>query len=94
MFNPADFRHHLEGFDLSEAEKDDYIRTLAGALDSVIDRILSEPGPASGRVDNSSKPALKAPKDPQDMVDYKHDYLTELFEECARDAALNEGDDE
>ena len=92
MLNPADFRHHLDGFDLSDAEKDDYILTLAGALDGVIDTIFENA--AAGRsVDKLSKPTLTAPKESSDMLQSKQ-YLTQSFEECAREAAPDEADDE
>ena len=68
-FNPADFRHHLEDYDLSEAEKDDYIRTLAGVLDGVIDEAFRDAATNGGSVDKSSNSALTAPDMPSDMVE-------------------------
>jgi hypothetical protein len=93
MLNPADYRHHLNGFGLSDAEKDDYILMLAGVLDGVIDTIFETSAKSAQSVDKSSNKALTAPKESPDMVQSKQ-YLTELFEECVREATLDEADDD
>ena len=68
-FNPQDFRHHLDGFDLSEAEKDDYIRTLAGVMQNVIDAMLESENVTNAVGDKSRKVALTAPDGTDDVVD-------------------------
>ena len=68
-FNPQDFRHHLDGFDLSDAEKDDYIRTLAGVMQNVIDAMLDSESAADQVGDKSRKFALTAPDATDDVVD-------------------------
>ena len=75
-FNPADFRHHLDGFDLNEAEKDDYIRTLAGVMQNVIDAMLDGESAAEQVGDKLRKLALTAPDETDDVVDLM---LSNLF---------------
>ena len=75
-FNPQDFRHHLEGFDLSDAEKDDYIRTLAGVMLNVIDAMLDGKSATNTVGDNSRKIPLTAPDATDHMVDLM---ISDLF---------------
>ncbi len=77
------YRYFVD-YDLTDAERDDCIRSSLGALENLIDSMEATHPVAQALVDKQPKRpetgALRAP----DVVELKDDILTEVFKETAK----------